>query len=160
VLLAILATSIGASAGAQTADPRKPETTSLPGKAVHAIDLTGDAEQTAEAKGQETLSLRWLLAPRRRAGLYLAAGAGLYILNLVEQLGDGMVVEEYARQNTFGGYVGPGLNIPLPSRSERWAIDVGMKVHFVNYGTRTSLVSPTGTVGGPVYTFHVGFVGS
>jgi len=104
-----------------------------------------------------TPSVRWLIGPRGFTRFYLGAGAGYYGVDFVEQLSDGMEVNEYFEKSTIGGYLSVGLNIPLlRNNPDRLALCLEGKVHFVNFGSLDDFAPGAGDLTGPIYMLQLG----
>jgi hypothetical protein len=82
---------------------------------------------------------------------------GYYLVDFVEQLSDGMVVDKYFDQGTIGGYLSGGLNIPLLRYNpDRLALCLEGKVHFVNFGNLGDFAPGAGDLTGPIYMLQLG----
>ena len=104
-----------------------------------------------------TPSVRWLIGARGFPRCYLGAGVGYYGVDFVEQLSDGMEVNEYFRRSAIGGYLSAGLNIPLlRDNPDRLALCLEGKVHFVNFGSLDDFAPGAGDLTGPIYMLQLG----
>ena len=106
-----------------------------------------------------TPSLRWIMGLPGSPRFYLGTGAGFYLVDFVEQLADGLEVDEYYEESALGGYLAGGLNIPLiRSHPEKLALCLEFKMHFINFGDLESFAPGAGDLKGPIYTFQVGLI--
>jgi hypothetical protein len=101
-----------------------------------------------------TPSLKWFIWGRRGSPrLYLAAGAGYYLLDFAElyKFGEGGEIYE---DSTLGGYLGVGVRLPTSKNNpESFAVLLEGKVHFADFG---EFAPSTGDIKGPIYLFQLG----
>jgi hypothetical protein len=107
-----------------------------------------------------TPSIRYLLRNDSRKYSprpYFGGGAGLYGLDVVTMLSDGMEVDTYYEKWTIGGYVSGGVAIPVSDQHRGRTLLLEVKIHFVRFGQPESLAAQC--LGGPLYSFQLGFRG-
>jgi hypothetical protein len=88
--------------------------------------------------------------------LSVGAGLGFYLVDFVEQLSDGMEVDEYFREEALGGYLSAGMGFPLSSPPDKLVLRFEAKVHFVNFGDLEQFAPAADDLKGPIYLFQVG----
>ncbi len=103
-----------------------------------------------------TPSVRLLIEKKGYPRFLVGSGLGYYLVDFAEQLSGGMEVDEYFEEVTIGGYLSLGVDFPLSNLSERTALRVESKVHFVNFGDLGGIAPEAGDLKGPVYMFQVG----
>jgi len=96
------------------------------------------------------------LAFGRQRNFYLDAGAGLYVVDFAELVCDDSVcgeIDEIWEETKFAGYLGMSADLRI---SQRWAVALAAKVHFVNFGSAGGLGPESQKLDGPIYMFQVG----
>jgi len=103
-----------------------------------------------------TPSVRMLIGRYGSPRLFVGAGLGFYLVDFVEQLSDGMEVDEYFGEEALGGYLSVGMGFPLSSPPDKLVLRFEAKVHFVNFGDLEQFAPGAGDLKGPIYIFQVG----
>jgi len=127
-------------------------------KKFHVTVLPSGTRLSAEINSRVfylTPSVRFLIEKQGYPKFFVGAGVGYYLVDFVEQLSDGMEVEEYFEEDTLGGYLSLGASFPLSDKPEGIALRFESKVHFVNFGD-LGKIAPGEDLNGPIYMFQVG----
>ena len=115
--------------------------------------------------GYLTPSVKWMFGHKHRYSI--DAGAGYYLLDMVELAGDYPLTIETQlwEESAIGGYVGATFDIGGGYPGKNRGVMFSFKTHFLDFGTvhdESALLSPTlggnaGELSGPVYMFQVGY---
>ena len=115
--------------------------------------------------GYLTPSVKWMFGRRHRYSI--DAGAGYYLLDMVEFAGEypWTIETQLWEESAVGGYVGATIDIGGGDPGKTHGVMLSFKTHFVDFGTvrdEDALLSPTlgdnaGELSGPVYMFQVGY---
>lgn len=112
------------------------------------------------------ISAKWALGASRN--VYLDAGAGYHELDMAELSEYWYGIEHVAwRKSTDGAFVGATWDIGAGRLGKTAGLSLGLKVHFVDFGTvydKDTFIGPilgnnAGDLGGPVYMLQVGYGG-
>jgi hypothetical protein len=123
------------------------------------ITAPGDIGEVAADVFFLTPSVTWSLGGRRSARLNLEAGAGLYWAEIKEfwDTGYGAAAgTQHFDEIAPGGYLGISADLPLPSRDKAWAINLGVRVHYADFGKVHAFGNALGDLDGPITMLQVG----
>jgi hypothetical protein len=123
------------------------------------IRAPGDIGELAADVFFLTPSMTLSFGGRRSARLNLEVGAGLYWAEIKEFYNtDYGAAEgtEHFEQIAPGGYFGISADLPLPVREKAWAMNIGARVHYADFGKVEALGRDLGDLDGPISTLQVG----
>jgi hypothetical protein len=123
------------------------------------IRAPGDIGDLAADIMYLTPSITWSLGGRRSKRLNLEAGAGLYWAEIKEFWNTGYSVAagtQHFDEISPGGYLGISVDYPLPFKKKAWALNVGARIHYADFGSVEALGANLGDLDGPITTFQVG----
>jgi hypothetical protein len=123
------------------------------------IVAPGDIGEVAANVFFLTPSVTWSFGGWRSRRLNLEAGAGLYWAEIKEfwDTGYGAAAgTQHFDEIAPGGYLGISADFPLPYGEEAWAINIGARVHYVDFGKVHAFGRDLGDLDGPITTLQVG----
>ncbi len=122
-------------------------------------------EDLFSRNGYLTPSVKWMFGRKHRYSI--DAGAGYYLMDMVELAGDyPLTVEtELWEEGAIGGYVGVTVDIGGGDPARNRGVMFSFKTHFVDFGSvhdENTLLPPTlggsaGDLSGPVYMLQIGY---
>jgi len=123
------------------------------------IRAPGDIGEVAADIFYLTPSITWSFGGRRSKRLNLEAGVGLYWAEIKEFWSTGYGVAEgteHFEEISPGGYLGISVDYPLPFKKKAWAVNVGARVHYADFGSVEAFGMDLGDLDGPITTLQVG----
>ena len=106
------------------------------------VTAPGDIGELAADVFFLTPSLTWSVGGRRSKRVNLEAGAA--------------AGTQHFDKIAPGGYLGISVDLPWPSRDKAWAINLGARVHYADFGTVHAFGNDLGDLDGPITTLRVG----
>jgi len=107
-----------------------------------------------------TPSLKWSFGKSGKTRLNLEAGAGLYWAEIKEFWNSGYGVQEgtqHFEEIAPGGFLGISADFPITAgRDSTWAINLGARVHYADFGEVGALGRDLGNLDGPITTVQIG----
>lgn len=86
----------------------------------------------------------------------VGAGAGYVLVDISNNLEDGMTVDTYFREETLGGYLSAGADRILSRSSMSVLLRMEAKVLFVDFGSLGGFAPGAANLTGPVFLFQAG----
>jgi hypothetical protein len=124
------------------------------------IRVPGDIGELAADIFFLTPSMTWSVGGRRSKRLNLEAGAGLYWAEIKEFWNSGYGVQEgtqHFEEIAPGGFLGISADFPITAgRDSTWAINLGARVHYADFGEVGALGRDLGNLDGPITTVQIG----
>jgi hypothetical protein len=76
---------------------------------------------------------------------FVGAGIGGYFLELAARTERGILIEQFVKKQTFGGYVSVGIDFPIR-----------IELHWADFGSLGNFSPSSGGLTGPINTIHIG----